>query len=118
MIINKKIILLFATLFALLSCEVDEDAKVVVINKSFGYEQGGIVFYDITLKNEGEQPAYFVVINVSAIIEGKEAEYREKAYGDIFPDEEKTERVRFTTLGGVIPDDIRIEIVFQNYNIN
>jgi hypothetical protein len=115
---KQKYIILFILSLLFISCEVDEDAKVIVTDKKTGFEQGGIIYADITLKNTGEQPAYFVVINVSAIINNQEAEYREKAYGDIFPDEEKTERVKFTTLGGVFPDDIKIEIVFQNYITN
>lgn len=112
---KQKYIFLFILSLLFISCEVDEEAKVIVTDKTTGYEQGGIIYTDITLKNTGEQPAYFVVINASAIINNQEAEYREKAFGDIFPDEEKTERVRFTSLGGVFPDEIEIEIVFQNY---
>lgn len=119
--IMLKILYIWFLLFGILlftSCEVDEQAKVVVTEKTTGYEQGGVIYIDVTLKNTGEQPAYFTVINVSALIDGNEMEYKEKAFGDIWPQEEKTERVKFNKLGGVMPDDFYIEIVFQNYMNN
>lgn len=95
------------------SCEVQKQAKVIVVQKEVSRGSGGIIYLDLTLKNEGERPAYFVVVNVKAIIDNQTKEYKEKGFGDIFPGEDKTQRLTFTDLHAQIPDDFDIEIVYQ-----
>ena len=109
-----NILIIFIALIAT-ACSVDSDPKLVVLSKESGRSTSGEIYLDLEVKNKGEKPAYFVVAMVQALDEaGQEVAYREKGMGDIFPEEQKSERLEFPQLGGVMPNEFKIEM---SYNI-
>lgn len=106
---QKIIIILFAFIF--IACETQDPPKVVVDSKKQGYDNG--FYYDITLKNVGEQPAYFVILIARGLDEqDNEMQRIEKSYGDLFPDESDTKRITFNKVASQ-PDSVDIDIVYQ-----
>jgi hypothetical protein len=105
----KFIIILLA--FLVLSCETQDPPRVVVESKKQGYDNG--FYYDITLKNTGEQPAYFVVLIATALSQDNvEMQRVERSFGDLFPDESEEKRFLFNKVVSQ-PDSIDIDITFQ-----
>jgi hypothetical protein len=101
----------------IISCS-QRDARVFVSNKTVGRTSTGIYFENIELKNDGEQPAYFVILMSTAYLKNNQVQYIEKGYGDIFPDESKTYTLTFDKLGLNNPDSIIYKITYSQSNIN
>jgi hypothetical protein len=114
-------VLKFISLLLLISINSacsQKDARVFVLNKTNGRTSSGVYFENVELKNDGEQPAYFVILMSTAYFNNREAQYIEKGYGDIFPDETKTYTLTFDKLGVNTPDSIVYRITYSQSNIN
>ncbi len=61
----KKLILLYFILLLFFSCTVLKDARVLITNKSDGRDAQNKYYWNVELKNEGEKPAYFVILIIS-----------------------------------------------------
>jgi hypothetical protein len=93
------------------ACSTQDPPKVIVESKKQGFSNG--FYYDITLKNVGEQPAYFVVLVARALDDqNKQMEQIEQSYGDLFPDESDSKRITFKYVISQ-PDSLDIDIVYQ-----
>lgn len=107
----KKILTIMLLIFIIVSCEVQKPPKVIVTSKSSGFSTN--YYFDIELKNVGEQPAYFVIIIASALNSNNEViQTVEKAYGDLFPDESESKRLIFSKIYRE-PDSLDIDITFR-----
>lgn len=107
--------ILFFLLFFSYSCTVQSDAFVFVEKKIEGRTEEGFYFVDVTIKNTGEQPAYFVILISEAYKNGKAAQRIEQGYGDIFPNSSKQKRIIFSQLGIEKPDSINLRITYSPY---
>lgn len=112
-----KFISVLLLLVGISSCS-QRDARVFISNKTAGRTQLGVYYENVELKNDGEQPAYFVILMSTAYLKNSEIQYIEKGYGDIFPDETKTYTLTFDKLGLNNPDSIVYKITYSQSNIN
>jgi hypothetical protein len=110
----NKLIYLFIIIIFIYSCEPKKDPKVIVSEKSFGFSESGHYFADVTLKNVGEIPAYFVILIASAHSGEKEIQRIERGYGDIFPNSTKSNRLIFDKYRLSTPDTVKFEITFSH----
>lgn len=93
------------------SCEMQKPPKVIVNSKSSGFSTN--FYFDIELKNVGEQPAYFVVMIATALnSENQIIQTVEKSYGDLFPDEAVSKRLNFNQVFRE-PDSLDIDITYR-----
>ncbi len=111
---TKKLIYLFIIIIFIYSCEPKKDPKVIVSGKSFGFTESGHYFADVTLKNLGEIPAYFVILIATAYSGEKEIQRIERGYGDIFPSSTKSNRLIFEKYRLTTPDTVNFEITFSH----
>lgn len=111
------IVLLFFSMFVFSACQYDEDAKIVVTEKISGRTNEGKYFTKITLKNTGGQPAFMVVVMGSAQKNGKEIDYKERAYGDIYEGKSVSDTLFFENIFFEEPDSINISITYTPYNL-
>lgn len=108
---SMKYLILFMLLVTFIGCEVQSPPKVIVTSKISGFDAN--IYYDIELKNVGEQPAYFVLLIATALNSANQPiQTIEKSYGDLFPDESLSQRVSFNKVFSQ-PDSIAIEIAYQ-----
>jgi hypothetical protein len=108
-------VLLLLVIFSACS---QRDARVFISKNTNSRTAAGIYIENIELKNDGEQPAYFVILMSTAYLNNKEVQYIEKGYGDIFPNETKTYTLTFDKLGLNNPDSIVYRITYSQSNIN
>jgi hypothetical protein len=99
--------------FGLLSCTLQTEPKVIISERLEGRTADNKYYADISLKNEGEQPAYFVILISLAYQKGKEIERKENAYGDIFNGVVKKNRVIFANIGFENPDSVIFKITYS-----
>lgn len=111
---KSKLIYLFIIIILICSCEPKQDPKIIVSKKTFGFAESGHYFADVTLKNVGEIPAYFVILIATAYTDGNEIQRVERGYGDIFPNGEKSYRLIFDRFRLNPPDTINLEITFSH----
>lgn len=109
------IILLFLTVLPF--CSLQKEAFVFIDKKTEGRTSEGLYYLDITIKNTGEQPAYFVILIAQAYFNQKEVQRIEKAYGDIFPNGNKQQRLIFENLGINEPDSVIFKITYSPYSL-
>ncbi|MFP4369142.1 MAG: hypothetical protein ACLFR2_06145 [Candidatus Kapaibacterium sp.] len=115
--IRKLIIVLAILAISQQGCEKQPDPRVVIHEKVTGRDNEGYPYIEVTLKNTGGQPAYFVFLYISPILDGKEYPEESKEYGDILPGGELTERFQFEYLGFREPDDYDMYVSYtQNFN--
>ncbi len=108
-------ILLITILF---SCTVLNDARVVITNKNDGRDPQNKYFWDVELKNEGEKPAYFVILIITCWKNGNELERKEWAYGDIFPNQKAENRIMMNKVGYDNPDSTTFKITYTATDIS
>jgi hypothetical protein len=96
---------------------LQKEAFVFVDKKVEGRTTDGYYFLDVTVKNTGEQPAYFVILISQAYLDGKEVQRIEKGYGDIFPGGAKENRLIYNNLGASDPDSVSLKITYSPINI-
>ncbi len=102
--------------FVLTSCERDQDAVLVITERRFelkNYEEG--VFY-FTVQNQGEQPAFNVIVMAEAFKNDETIGYEEKGVGNLFEDESHSDTLHFHNFGYVNPDTVRVMMTYTPYN--
>ncbi len=110
--IMKKILSLAILILLAISCTVLSDPRVVISKKSDGRDGSDKYFWKVELKNEGEKPAYFVILILTAWKSGKEIERKEYAYGDIFPNQFAEETIILNKVGFETPDSTTFKITY------
>ena len=65
-------------IFVFISACSQRDARVFISNKTKGRTVKGYYFEDVELKNDGEQPAYFVILMSTAYLKNNQIQYIEK----------------------------------------
>lgn len=103
-ITNRLIFLLLVIVF--ISCDVLKEANVRISNVAKSHDSNGIYFERVTLKNYGEQPAYFVILIGKAYKNGNIIQQVDKSFGDIFPNDSTTydlyyDKFKYTELDSV-----------------
>jgi hypothetical protein len=111
---RNKLIYIFIIILIICSCEPKKDPKVIVSEKKFGFVESGHYFADVTLKNVGGIPAYFVILIATAYTGGNEIQRVERGYGDLFPNGEKSFRIIFDKYRLNPPDTVNFEITFSH----
>ncbi len=109
----KFIPYIFLLLFA---CTEVGGPDVLLMSEKEGRTGDGLVFLDVTIKNKGDTPAYFVIVMARALENGEEIAYKEMEFGDLLPDAEKTDRLTFSNAGYITPDDFKIDISYLREN--
>ncbi len=109
-LIIKHIALVFALI--LLACSADRAARVVVTGKVEGRTEDGILYLDITIKNKGDLRAEYIIVQVSALKDGEEIDYREREFNDLNPGGTDSGRITFPDLKNIQPDDFIINITY------
>jgi len=117
--VHKIIILIFifAGLFNFSACQYDDDAKLVVTEKFTGRLNNGKYFLKASVKNTGGQPAFMVVIIASALSNGKEIDYKERAIGDIYVNQTVSDTLFFDNITFTEPDSFKITLTYTPYNL-
>lgn len=110
------LIAVFLSINAITGCQTQSNPKVTLISKQNGRGLNGIFYSILTIKNEGEQPAYFVIALVHAKKNGQEIGYKEKGFGDLFPNETKSDTVFFNNFGFIDPDTLQVNFTYQMSN--
>ena len=105
-------------LFILISCSIQKDAHVLIEKINKGKNTQGHYYEEVFLVNDGEQPAYFVILIGKAYKNGNELQRIEKGYGDIWPQESKSYTLTYNNLGFSEPDSITYQITYSQGNIN
>ncbi|MEI6091743.1 MAG: hypothetical protein WCR42_14905 [bacterium] len=111
------IIFIFAGLLNFTACQYDKDAKLTVTEKIPGRTDTGKYFLKVSVKNSGGQPAFMVVIIASALNNGKEIAYKERAIGDIYVDQTVTDTLFFDDITFIEPDSFKLTLTYTPYNL-
>jgi uncharacterized protein (TIGR02588 family) len=111
------IILIFAGLFHFSACQYDEDAKLIVTEKFTGRLDNGKYFLKVSVKNTGGQPAFMVVLMASAMNNGKEIDYKERAIGDIYVNQTVSDTLFFENIVFTEPDSFKLSLTYTPYNL-
>ncbi|MFA5511632.1 MAG: hypothetical protein WC313_04205 [Candidatus Kapaibacterium sp.] len=110
--------LIFTALIIIMcSCTLQKEAFVFIKSKTPGRTQEGLYYMDVSIKNTGEQPAYFVILIAQAFKNGNDIQRVEKGFGDIFPNAEKEMRVTFDRIGFTEPDSVTMKITYSPYHL-
>lgn len=116
--LKLKNILLICVLPILLSSCIDEPlAHVYISERNDGFNIDDNYYSELTLKNDGDVPAYFVIVYADALRGGLRIDYKEREFGDIFPGGTLTQRITFD-LKNTVPDSIYFEISWNNGKLN
>lgn len=110
----------FAFVIVILSvfaCTLQKEAFIFIDSQTSGRTPDGVYFLDVVIKNTGEQPGYFVILIAQAYKEGKDLQRIEKAYGDIFPNASKQQRLLFDRIGLSEPDSVSLKITYSPYQL-
>ncbi len=102
----------FVFILILLACSAEHTAKVVVISKQEGRTDEGILYLDITIKNEGDIRAEYIIVQVTAMKDSQKVDYREREFNDLNPGGTDTGRITFPDLMNTQPDDYKINITY------
>ena len=116
--IMKKILIVISLIAVLISCTVLSDPRIVITKKSDGRDASDKYFWKVELKNEGEKPAYFVILILTAWKNGKEIERKEWAYGDIFPNQIAEETIILNKVGFETPDSTTFKITYTSTDLS
>ncbi|MBX3044221.1 MAG: hypothetical protein KIT33_03905 [Candidatus Kapabacteria bacterium] len=108
---------LLILIMVLVSCTRQKDAFIFIDQKVEGRTAEGLYFLDVTVKNTGEQPAYFVILIAHAYKDGKDLQRLEKGYGDIFPGGSKEMRIIFDRVGILQPDSVALSLTYSPYHL-
>jgi hypothetical protein len=111
-----KYLLIVLILIISVSCTLQKEAFVFVDNRESGRTGTGEYYLDVTVKNTGEQPAYFVILISEAYLNGNMIQRIEKGYGDIFPGASKKMRMTYDKLGLSEPDSVSLQITYSPFN--
>jgi uncharacterized protein (TIGR02588 family) len=111
------IIFIFAGLLNFSSCQYDKNAKLTVTEKFTGRLDNGKYFLKVSVKNSGGQPAFMVVLIASALSNGKEIDYKERAIGDIYVNQTVSDTLFFDNITFTEPDSFKITLTYTPYNL-
>jgi len=111
------IIFLFVGFFSFTACQYDENPKLTVTEKIQGRTNDGKFFLKVSVKNTGGQPAFMVVLIASALKDGKEIDYKERAIGDIYVNQIVSDTLFFDNINFIEPDSFKISLTYTPYNL-
>ena len=114
----KKLTVILVMLISFFSCTVLKDARVVITNKSEGRDAQNKYYWNVELKNEGEKPAYFVILIISCWKNGSVIEKKEWAYGDLFPNQKIENKIIMDKVGYDNPDSTNFKITYTATDIS
>ncbi len=102
----------------LVSCSQQKEASVSIVKIEKGRDANQIYYENVELLNDGEQPAYFVILIGKVYNKGSEIQFIEKGYGDIWPQESKTFKMSYDKIAFIPPDSIIYRITYSQSDIN
>jgi len=109
----KNKILIILSILLIFSCTKLKDANLEITSKSSGRDDKNFYFEVVEITNNGEQPAYFVILIGKAFLSGNLIQTLEKSYGDIFPNQKKELKFTYDKLGLKNPDSIVYQITYS-----
>lgn len=104
----SKYILLIILVSVLFGCDSDKREHVFVKSKEIGSIDGRATYVTVTLANDGDLPAYFVLLHIKIMLDGKEIKKIDYEFGDIFPGGQVTETIEFEGL--MYKPDYKLEL--------
>jgi len=109
----KNKILIILSILLIFSCTKLKDANLEITNKTIGRDEKNLYYEILEVTNNGEQPAYFVILIGKAFLSGNLIQTLEKSYGDIFPNQKKELKFTYDKLGLKNPDSIVYQITYS-----
>ncbi len=94
-------------------CETNRPARVVTTSRSNGRDGDGVYVLTLSMKNTGENPAYFVVAIIDVFKSTTKIDHIEHSVGDIYPGESRTVKISVPKLLRDEPDSLAISYTYS-----